>query len=128
MADGVRHELKAETLSQGRHLRYRNHISAAAAQHHHVRVVDHDPLRDAAQVAQRLGQKHLAIEALKTWIALEKQHPRITQNRRGGLHLALLSGQLELVRRRVMLELLSGLEGVLAYRFSHGLPDPVPTA
>jgi hypothetical protein len=32
------------------------------------------------------------------------------------------------VRRRVMLELLSWLEGVLACRFWHGLPDSVPTA
>ena len=38
----MRHELKAETLFKGGHLRHRHHVTSAAAQHHHVRVIDHD--------------------------------------------------------------------------------------
>ena len=45
IADRVRHELEAETLAKGRHLRHRNHVASAAAQHHHVRVIDHHALR-----------------------------------------------------------------------------------
>ena len=47
----VRHELKAETLSKGRHLRYRHHVASTAAQHHYVRVIDHDASRRATEVA-----------------------------------------------------------------------------
>src|SRR3984957_1996905 len=58
----VRHELKAETLSKGGHLRHRHHIASAAAQHHYVRVIDHHPSRGATHVTQRIGEKHLAVE------------------------------------------------------------------
>src|SRR4029077_7312070 len=34
----MRHELKAETLSKGGHLRHRHHVAAAAPQHHHMCV------------------------------------------------------------------------------------------
>src|ERR1019366_1782465 len=37
----VRHKLKAETLCKCGHLRHRHHVASAAAQHHHVRVIDH---------------------------------------------------------------------------------------
>src|SRR3954471_23946752 len=50
----VRHELKAETLSKGGHLRHWNHVAPAAAQHHDMRVIDHDPPRRAAEVPQGL--------------------------------------------------------------------------
>src|SRR5258708_26664244 len=40
ISNRVRHELKAETLSKGGHLRHWNHVASAAAQHHHVRVID----------------------------------------------------------------------------------------
>src|SRR5450759_3959783 len=59
------------------------------AQHHHMRVVDHHALRSAAHVAQRIGEKHLAIEPLERGMDLEKQHARIAQHRRGGLCLVL---------------------------------------
>src|ERR1700689_5807495 len=38
----VRHELQAETLCKGGHLRYWDHVGSAAAQYHDVRVIDHD--------------------------------------------------------------------------------------
>src|SRR6202011_5925651 len=60
--DRVRHELKAETLSKGGHLRHRHHVASAAAQYHHVRVIDHNAGRDATRVTQRIGEKHLAVE------------------------------------------------------------------
>src|ERR1700722_5890713 len=79
----VRHELKAETLSKGSHFRHRHHVTSAAPQHYHVRVIDHDPSGRATHETQRLGEKHLAIETPEVWITLEEQHPRITQHRRG---------------------------------------------
>jgi hypothetical protein len=45
-----------------------------------MRVVDHHALDHAARISQRVGQKHLAIEALKRGIDLEKQHTRIAQH------------------------------------------------
>src|SRR5260370_42396420 len=78
----VCHELKAETLSKGGHLRCRNHVASAAAQHHHVRVIDHGPGCRATEVAQLLGEKHLAVETPKVGITLDKHHPRIAQHPR----------------------------------------------
>src|SRR5712692_3449316 len=72
----VRHELKAETLSEGGHLRHRHHVASAAAQHHHVRVIDHDAGCGATHVTQGLGEKHLAVETLECRVALEKKHSR----------------------------------------------------
>jgi hypothetical protein len=56
-------------------------LLAAAAQYHHVRVVDHDALRRASPVAQRRGEEGLAIEALKRRPDLEVEQPRVTQHR-----------------------------------------------
>jgi hypothetical protein len=58
-----------------------------------MRVIDHDAAWGTTHVPQRLGEKHLAIEALERRVALEEQHPRIAQDRRCGLHLAFLTGQ-----------------------------------
>ena len=116
IANRVRHELKAETLAKGGHLRHRHHVASAAAQHHHVRVIDHGPGCGAAEVAQRLGEKNLAVETPEGGIALEEQHPRIAQHRRGGLHLAFPAAQFELMRRRVVLHLLAGRKIILARR------------
>src|SRR5216684_3436755 len=51
---------------------FREHYSlfAAAAQHHHVRVIDHDARGRAAQEAQRLGETHLAVETPEVWITV----------------------------------------------------------
>ncbi len=43
----MRHEPEPETLREGVHLRHRNHLAPRAAQHDHVRVVDHDSFRRA---------------------------------------------------------------------------------
>src|SRR5262249_51172361 len=73
IADGVRYELEAEPLSKGGHLRHRYHLASATAQHDHMRVVDHHAGCGATHIAQSIGEKHLAVEALERWIALEKQ-------------------------------------------------------
>ena len=104
----------------------------APAQHHDVRVVDHNAFARPAKVAHRIGQKHLAVETLKRRVALKQQHPRVTQHALRGLHLALLAGQLDLVRRRVVLHLLARLEVVLARRrgalWARRLPDALLAA
>src|SRR5436305_13262709 len=51
----VCHELKAETLSKGGHLRHRHHVAAAAPQHYDVRVIDHDASGRPTHESQRLG-------------------------------------------------------------------------
>src|ERR1700693_1061728 len=63
ISNRVRHELETETLSKGGHLRHRDHVASAAAQHHHVRVVDHHARCGASYVPQRIGEKHLAVES-----------------------------------------------------------------
>ena len=124
----MRYEPKPEAFSKRSHLGHGNHLAASAAQHHDVRVIDHDAFARAAEVAHRIGQKHLAVETLKRRVALKEHHPRVAQHARCGLHLALLAGQLDLVRRRVMLHLLARLEVVLARRHNGRLPDALPAA
>ena len=68
-------ELKAEALPEGRHLRHRRHPAPRAAQHHHVRVIDHHAGGRAAEVAQRVGEKHLTVKALEGRVTLKEQHP-----------------------------------------------------
>jgi hypothetical protein len=74
----VRLELKTETLAEGRHLGYRNHVAPGAAQHDDVRIIDHHAGRAAAEVCERVGEKYLAVKALKRRIKLKEQHPRVT--------------------------------------------------
>src|ERR1700693_1518391 len=124
----VRHELKAETLSKGGHLRHRHHVATAAPQHYHVRVIDHDASGRATHETQRLGEKHLAVETPKVWITLEEQHPRIAQHRRRGLHPAFLAAQFEIVGRRVMLNFLARRKIILAHRRWRRVSDYVPPA
>src|ERR1039457_1444465 len=124
----MRYEPNPETLSKRGHLRHGNHLAPSAAQHHDVRVVDHDAFARAAEVAYRIGQKHLAVETLKRRVALKEQHPRVAQHARCGLYLALLAGQLDLVWRRVVLHLLARLEVVLARRHDGRLPDTLLSA
>src|SRR5208337_3636293 len=88
----VSDEAEAEALCKSRHLGHRNHRPPGAAQHHDMSVVDHYAFGRTVEVAQSLNQEDLAIEALEGWIQLEEQHVRVTQNRRGGLHLAPLDG------------------------------------
>src|SRR5438045_5203714 len=47
----VCYKLEAETLAKGGHLRHWHHVASAAAQHHHMRVIDHGPRCRAAEVA-----------------------------------------------------------------------------
>jgi hypothetical protein len=68
-----------------------------------MRVVDHHTLDHAARIAQRVGEKYLAIESLKGGIDLEKQHARIAQHRRRRLRLVLPAAHFHRVRRRIVL-------------------------
>ena len=77
----MRHELKAETLAEGGHLGHGNHVAPAAVQHDNVRVVDHHAGRGAGEVAQRFGEKYLAVESLKRRVTLKEKHPRVAQHR-----------------------------------------------
>src|SRR5271157_5436269 len=124
----VRHEPKPEAFSQSGHLGHWNHLAPGAAQHHDVRVIDHDALARAAEVAHRIGQKYLAVETLKRRVALKEQHSRVTQHSRCGLSLALLAGEFDFVWRRVVLHLLAGLEVVLARGHDGCLPDALLAA
>src|SRR5437764_7955165 len=72
----VRHELKAETLSKGGHLRHRHHVAPAAAQHHHVRVIDHHASGRATHESQRLREKYPSGATPEVWTTLEEQHTR----------------------------------------------------
>ncbi len=67
----MRHEAEPEALGERFHLGNRNHLAPRAAQHHHMRVVDHHALRGAVGVPHRIGEKHLAVEALKGGIDLK---------------------------------------------------------
>ncbi len=48
-------KLETEAFAESQHLRHRNHLASGAAQHHHVRVIDHDPTASAAEKTQSLG-------------------------------------------------------------------------
>src|SRR5208283_5696947 len=66
----VRYEPETETLSKRGHLGHGNHVASCAAQHHDVRVIDHDAPSRAGEVAYRIGEKHLAVETLKRRVTL----------------------------------------------------------
>src|SRR6266581_6244797 len=128
IAEFVSHELEAETLGKSRHLGHGNHLAPGATQHHHVSVVDHHASRHRSEIAQGVGEKHLAVETLKGGIHLEEQYARIAQDRRGRLHLAALAAQLELVRRGVVLNFFAWLEMVVSRRHDGLLSDAMPAA
>jgi hypothetical protein len=45
----VRHEAESEAFGEGIHFGHGNHFASRAAQHHHMRVVDHHALDGAAR-------------------------------------------------------------------------------
>src|SRR5947209_11478538 len=61
-------KVKAESFRERLHLRHRNHLAPGAAQHHDMRVVDHDLLGNASDITQRVRKEHFAIEALERGI------------------------------------------------------------
>lgn len=128
VAQFVSHESESEAIGKSFHLRHRDHFASRAAQHNDVRVIDHHAGAGPRKVAQRFGQKHFAVETPEGGITLEKQHPRVAQNRRRRLHLASPAGQLDLVRRGIMLHLLARLEVILARCHAWRLSDPMPPA
>src|SRR6201998_4157950 len=113
----MRNKLKTEPLAERGHLRHGHHLASAAAQHDHMRVVDHHAGGGATHIAQSIGEKHLAVETLEGRIALEKQHSRVAEHRRGGLHLAFLAGQFYLVRTGVVLEFLTRRKNIPPCRY-----------
>src|ERR1017187_6161988 len=104
----------------------------APAQHHHVRVIDHHALDHAARPRghppQRVGEKYLAVESVKSRMDLEKQNPRVAQDTRGRLRLVLPAAHFDRVRRRIVLHLHAQIEVILARRFDRRLPDALPAA
>jgi hypothetical protein len=122
----VRHELKTETFPKSLHLRHRNHLTAAAAQYDHVRVIDRHSRRGATHVTQRIGEKHFAVETPEVGVTLEEQHSRVTQDSRSGLHFLFPAAQFEFVRRRVVLNLFAGRERRLSRRRWRRLSDSMP--
>jgi len=124
----MRHKTEPQAFGEGRHLRHGLHLLAAAAQHYYVRVVDHHALRRAAEVAQRCGEKGLAIEALKRRPDLEIKQARVTQDRRGCLGFELASGHRHFMRRGVVLQLDAGFEVIAADRHDGLLPDALSAA
>ena len=93
-----------------------------------MRVVDHHPLDHTACIAQRIGEKHFAVETLKSGIDLEKQHARIAQHRRSRLRFVLPAAHFHRVRRRIVLHFHARLEVILARRHERRLPDTLPAA
>jgi len=106
---------------------HRNHFSSRTAQHHHMGVVNHHALRCASEIAQSFRKKHLAVKTPKGGIALKEHHVRVTQHGRCGLHFVLLAGQVDLVRRGVVLGLFARSELVSA-RGHNGLLSHTLTA
>src|ERR1035437_4854255 len=76
----MRHEAESEAIRERLHLGHRNHLAPRAAQHHYVRVIDHHALDHAARMAQRVGEKYLTVESVKSRMDLEEQHPRVAQD------------------------------------------------
>ena len=128
MANRMSHEAEPETIPERLHLRHRNHLSSRAAQHDHMSVVDHHPFRRAVHIAHSIGEKHLAVEALKGGRDLKEQHARITQHSRGGLRFILPAADFHFMRRCVVLHFHAGLEVILARGHNRRLPDALPAA
>ena len=124
----MRHEVEAEAIGESLHFGHGNHFASRAAQHHHMRVVDHHALGSAADVAQCVGEEHLAIEPLKRRIDLEEQHVRVAQDRRSGLRFVLPAAHLDCVWRRVVLQLNARLEVILARGHNRCFSDALPAA
>jgi hypothetical protein len=121
-------EAEAEAVAKRLHLGYWNHGCSGSAQDHDVRVVDHHALGGAAEVAQRLGQKDLAVETLKRRITLKEHHARVAEHGRGGLDAALLAGDLGFMWGGVVLQFLTRCEVILAGGDFRFLADAVTAA
>jgi hypothetical protein len=128
IANGVRPELKPVPLAESGHFRYGNHIYARSPQYDDMGVVDHGDPGASIEVLQGFRQEDLAFKASESRIELEKQHARITQHRRGGLHRLQFSSHMNLMGRRVVLHLLARFEVILSGRYFGLLPDMVPAA
>src|SRR4051794_15506108 len=122
------HEAKAETLSEGFHLRHRGHLAARAPQHDHMRVVDHHAPGNTTHVRQSVAEKDLTVESLKSWIDLKEQQARIAQHCRSSLRPVLPATHFDFVRRGVMLNLDSRIKMIPADRCNRRLCNAVPAA
>ena len=105
-------EPEPEAFAESLHLRYWNHLASRAAQHDDMSVIDHRVAAASAEETESLGQEHLAVEALECRVALEVQHARVAQHGRCSVGRTLLARDLDQVRRRVMLKLLTWLKVV----------------
>ena len=121
-------ELKAVALGESRHFRHRDHFGSGAPQDHDMRVIDHDDRGSPLKILQSLGEKDLAVEALKGRVALEEEHPGVAQNGRGGLDFAALARKFHQMRGGIVLHLLGGLKVIASCRHDRLLTDPLPAA
>lgn len=71
----VRFEDEAEALAEALHLRHRHHRAPRAGEHDDMGVVDHARRAGAAEVAQRIGEEDLAVEAGERGVVLDEDHP-----------------------------------------------------
>src|SRR5258708_18416961 len=79
-------------------------------------------------VAQRVAEKHLAVESLEPGVDLEEQQARVGQHRRSGLRLVVLAAHFDRVRRRIVLHLYPRFELIVARRYDRSLSDTLPAA
>ena len=121
-------ELETEAFTEGLHLGHWNHLTARAAEHDDVSVIDHDPTANAAEKTQRVGQEHLAIEALERGIALKEQHPRVAQDGGCRLRRLFLAGDFNQMWRGIMLKLFTGRKVIDSRWQLRCLADAVPAA
>ncbi len=121
-------ELKAVALSESRHLRHGHHLGTGTAQDNHMRVIDHDDPRGTVKVFQGLGEKDLAVKALKGGVALEEEHAGVAQHGRGGLDFAALASEIHQMGGGIVLDLLGGLEVIASGRHDRLLPDTLTAA
>jgi len=128
VAQPVRTKDKSEAVGEGRHLRRHHRVLTRAAGHDDTGVVDHALAARSAKIGQGLGQKHLGPEASPPRVQLRVVHARIAKDQRGALHPALDAPDYDVVRGRVVLHLLAGLELIMTRGLFGRLANAVPAA
>jgi hypothetical protein len=124
----VRFELKPVALSERRHLGRRDHGGARAGGHRDVSVVDHAHRGGTVEVAQRLSEEPLALEAREARITLEEDQPRVAQHQRSALYRGDHPADLGPMRARVVLHFAACGEVVSARRPARLAGERMPPA
>jgi hypothetical protein len=93
-----------------------------------VRVINLADRRGPAQIVERVGQQHLAVQPIEDGIRLKEEHPRVTQHEGRGLDALLDAANRGAMRRGIVLHLLAHREVVVAHRPLRGVADPMTPA